>query len=538
MPRPRIVHLAGPTATIQNTPPLVTSNKARAEYGLPLKANPDGTPARFDVLRAQRVAAPVTVYVEQFSAHPLESDRAELYAPPDGYLDRDGKFSKQRQNPGDTPVYAIELKPEDGLYPLPYMGRQADGTAWEEECAFPGAPEEKARQGFFPDGSRPFEEIDRLAVDSHGWGNLISAKADVEFARIMPPGGYTKGLAAARRTDRGDGDISPERRGFDFFAYKPAHLAAPPPRDALACATNRVQQILGDGPYLGAVWTEGSPNIEETIYWLNLLIDTTAPIISRVWADAENRNRVGAVLIQEQQIFSARTVAKSDARPGNYRAVGGNGGILGAVGHEAGAPVLHYIPATRHTWCSEVNLTRLPREVGGLLRGTGTFESVRVPIKDVGGWLMPTAIPPVAIVKDGAYAAPDGEIDLSRAPDLLATIDYLNANAPLAGLVYEGLTPYGSTRDQARNRLILRALHRGLPVVRVGRGATEGFVPASDACITGANLTATKARILLMAALMKLGCLPPAADPDNPTPEERATLREKVKQYQAIFDSH
>jgi len=565
MPRPLIVHLAGPTATIQNTPPLVTSNKARAKYVLPLKANPDGTPARFDVLRAQRVAAPVTVYVEQFSAHPLESDRAELYAPPDGYLDRDGRFSKQRQNPGDTPVYAIELKPEDGLYPFPYMGRQADGTAWEEECAFPGAPEEKARQGFFPDGSRPFEEIDRLAIDGHGWGNLISAKADVEFVRIMPPGGYTKGLAAARRTDRGDGDISPERRGFDFFAYKPAHLAAPPTRDALTRATNRVQQILSDGRYLGAVWTEGSPNIEETIYWLNLLIDTTAPIcgnaaqrmhgmisndgpknivdsvdyiISRVWADAENRNRVGAVLIQEQQIFSARTVAKSDARPGNYRAVGGNGGILGAVGHEAGAPVLHYIPTTRHTWCSEVNLTCLPREVGGLLRRTGTFESVRVPIKDVGGWLMPTAIPPVVIVKDGGYAAPDGEIDPSRAPDLLATIDYLNANAPLAGLVYEGLTPYGTTRDQARNRLILRALHSGLPVVRVGRGATEGFVPARDACITGANLTATKARILLMAALMKLGCLPPAADPDNPTPEERATLREKVKQYQAIFDSH
>ena len=114
--------------------------------------------------------------------------------------------------------------------------------------------------------------------------------------------------------------------------------------------------------------------------------------------------------------------------------MGGNGGILGAVGHEAGAPVLHYIPATRHTWCSEVNLTRLPREVSGLLRRTGTFASVGVPIKDVGGWLTPTAIPPVVIVKDGAYAAPDGEIDLSRAPDLLATIDYLNANAPLAGL--------------------------------------------------------------------------------------------------------
>ena len=45
----------------------------------------------------QRLAAPVTVYVEQFSAHPLERDAAELYAPPDGYLDVRGRFS-QRAN--------------------------------------------------------------------------------------------------------------------------------------------------------------------------------------------------------------------------------------------------------------------------------------------------------------------------------------------------------------------------------------------------------------------------------------------------------
>lgn len=565
MSRPRIVHLAGPTATIQNTPPLVTSNKARGKYGLPLKSNPDGTPARYDVLRAQRLAAPVTVYVEQFSAHPLEADRSELYAPPDGYLDRGGKFHPTRQEPDDKPVYAIELKPEDGLYPLPYMGRQADGAAWEEECAFAGAPEEQSRQGFFPDGSRPFEEIDRLMLDDRGWGNLISAKAEVEFVRIMPPGGYTKGLAAARRTDRAAGDILPERRGFDFFAYRPGHLAAPPTRDVLARATNRVQQIMGEGRYLGAVWTEGSPNVEETIYWLNLLIDTTAPIcgnaaqrthgmisndgpknivdsidyiVSRVWADAENRNRVGAVLIQEQQIFSARNVAKSDARPGNYRAVGGNGGILGAVGHETLPPVVHFVPTTRHTWCSEVNVNQLPYEVGGVLRRGGAFENIRVPIKDAIGVLVPTAIPPVAIVKDGAYTSPDGEIDLSRAPDLLATLDYLNTNAPLAGLVFEGLAPYGSTQDRVRNRLILRALYSGLPIVRCGRGATEGFVPRRDPCITGSNLTATKARILLMAALMKLGALPPATDPDNPTPQERAAVLDKVAQYQAIFDTH
>ena len=70
----RIAHLSGPNATIQNTPPLVTSNKARQRFNLPLLTNPDGGPSKFDALRAQRLAAPVKVYVEQFSAHPLERD--------------------------------------------------------------------------------------------------------------------------------------------------------------------------------------------------------------------------------------------------------------------------------------------------------------------------------------------------------------------------------------------------------------------------------------------------------------------------------
>src|SRR5882757_5180303 len=95
-PKARIAHLAGPNATIQNTPPLVTSNKARVKHGLPLLTNPDGAPARFDVLRPQRLAAPVTVYVEQFSAHPLEADVAELYGLPDGFVDASGKFHKER----------------------------------------------------------------------------------------------------------------------------------------------------------------------------------------------------------------------------------------------------------------------------------------------------------------------------------------------------------------------------------------------------------------------------------------------------------
>src|SRR6476619_4277131 len=115
--KPRIAHFAGPNATILNTPPLVTSNKAREKYGLPLLTDPDGSRGRFDVLRPQRLAAPGTVYVEQFSAHPLERDAAHLYGPPDGYLDQNGHLHKERQSAADKPVYEIMLKPEDGIYP-------------------------------------------------------------------------------------------------------------------------------------------------------------------------------------------------------------------------------------------------------------------------------------------------------------------------------------------------------------------------------------------------------------------------------------
>src|SRR6478609_11335031 len=141
--KPRIAYFAGSNATIHSIPPLVTSNKARAKYGLAALMNPDGTSARFDVLRPQRLARPAVVYVEQFSAHPLEADAAELYGPPDGYIGADGVFRKERQNASDKPVYEIELKPEDGLYPLPYMATQADGSAWEDDCTTPGGPKHR-----------------------------------------------------------------------------------------------------------------------------------------------------------------------------------------------------------------------------------------------------------------------------------------------------------------------------------------------------------------------------------------------------------
>ncbi len=569
--KPRIAHLAGPNATIQNSPPLITSNKARVKYGLPPVTLPDGAPARFDVLRPQRLASPVTVYVEQFSAHPLERDAATLYGPPDGYLDAQGVFHRERTAASDKPVYEVQLHPDDGVYPLPYMARQADGQPWEDDCTTPGAPVSGARQPFYPDGSRPFEEIDRLAIGEHGEGNLISARADIDFYRVLPPSGYTHGQSVAERTDTplpgadgATGDIAAEQRGEDFFYYRPYHLSISPPRASLALMTNRVQKILDSGLYEGAIWTQGSPRIEETMYWFSLLLDTRLPICgnaaqrthgqvsndgpknlidsveyitSRVWADGQGRNRAGLVLIQEQQVFAARDVQKGDARPGGYITTGGHGGLLGAAGHD-GPPVLTYLPATRYTDQSEVNLRRLPAETVGVRRHGGRIETIAVAIKDAQGDLLGSAIPKVSIVKDGNYLADDFTNDTAREVDLHAQIDAMLSGAPLSGFVVEGLSPYGFMTSRSRHMVMLQAVHMGIPVARVGRGNNEGFTPPRDRFIGGRNLTATKARLLLMACLMRFGALPPAADPTAPTEPELTAIRAKLALYQAVFDTH
>jgi L-asparaginase len=560
----KIAHLAGPTATIQNTPPLVTSNLARKKYGLPPRNNPDGSPQHFDVLRAQRLAKPATVYVECFSAHPLESDAAELYGPPDGYVDANGVFHKVRTGKNDKPVYEIEIRPEDGVYPLPYMARQADGSAWDEECTSPGAPAEKARQGFYPDGSRSFEEIDRLSIGMTGLGNLISSQADVEFYRVLPTAGYTKGLPADRRTDVGKGDIPPEIRSKDFFAYKPFHLAESPPRPALARMTNAVQAILASGKYDGAVFTQGSPQVEESAYWFNLLIDTTLPIscnsaqrpqgeisndgpknivdsvtyiASRVWADEAGRNRAGVIVLQEQRIFAAREVMKVDARPGGYVATGGHGGILGGMGHRSTA-VLHYVPALRHTYLSDVNLSKLPAAVMAVTGSPQGLRFTEIAIKGADGKLLGSAIPSVSIVKDGGFIGEEYLADPSQEADLNALVAHKLGLGRLSGFILEGLVPYGKMTSSARERIMLKAIFSGMPVARVGRGAPEGFADPHDYFIAGSNLGATKARLLLMACLMKFGSLPPARDPEEPTADELAATRNAVAAYQRIFDTH
>ncbi|MBP2561846.1 L-asparaginase/Glu-tRNA(Gln) amidotransferase subunit D [Neorhizobium galegae] len=559
----RIAHLAGPNATIHNTPPLVTSNKARAIHALPLLTDVDGNPSRYDSLRPQRLAVPVHVYIEQFSAHPLEADAAHLYAPPDGYVDSQGNFSTTETATANRPVFRVELRPEDGYYPLPYMARQRDGSAWETDGVSSFAAREMSRQPFMPDGSRTFEEVDRLGVDPKGRGSAIHDIADVEFYRVAPSGGYMNGVPSGESSGHADGTGAIEVSGRDFFPYRPPHLSRSPPRTTLARIANATQKILRDGHYDGAIWTQGSPRIEETIYWLNLVLDVTVPVCgnasqryhgetsndgprnlidsvhyisSGCWADAEGHNRAGAVLVQDQRVFAAREVVKVDARPGGFAASGGHGGIIGAASE--GRSRLCFTPNAKHTYQSELNISRLPASVCGITQRDGTIGRIEIPIKTPSGDLRDDAIPYVSIVKDYSYSEDDFGIHPENEVDIVAILRKCLTSHPLAGFVLEGLSPYGKPASASKLAALERAVYCGLPIVCVGRGNTEGFARHSRSFIGGSNLTATKARMLLMLCIMKFGMLPPATDAEHPSEAERNATEQHLDRYRKIFDTH
>ena len=553
--KPKIAVFSGPTATIQNSTPLITSNKARAAHGLPLRTGSDGLPLTFDVLHPQRLAAPATVYVEMFTAHPLESDVAELYAAPDGYVSADGTFSPTRRSPSDKPVYAVQLLPKDGLYPLPYMGLQKDGSAWDSTATRRGAPFSESRQTFYPNASRIFEEIERN-------GGEIYELADYDFYRPAPAGGYTKGLPAAQRTDTGTGDIPPETLGEDFFTYGP--YGASGSRQHLARATNVVQAALATGDYAGAVWLEGSPSVEDTIYWLGLLIDTDKPlignaaqrmrhlvsadgdaniidsinyIVSGVWADDAGHDRVGAIMIQDQQVFNAREVQKGDARPGGYVTTGGHGGIVGSTDY---GPRLSFLSVRRSTHRSDVRLSLLPASVNVVARSDSGLTRVPFATKDAEGRLLGSAMPNVTFVKSSRWQTTmDATPDPTGEVAILAQLGAFLADRSPAGLVNEGLAPYGSAVAPIEAALNLVALS-GFPVVQAARGDAHGYMQGNtrNLRIEANNMTATKARILLMACLLKFGALPPALDPQAPTENELTAIRTALAAYQAVFDTH
>ena len=562
---PNIAVFAGPTATVLNT--LTgprTSQKARDKYGLPPLKDWAGRAVLKDQLTFQRLAAPVTVYVEQFSALPLDRDSAELFAPPDGFLDANNAFHPARTGPGDRPVYEIVLRPEDGLYPLPYMGRRSDGSAWEDWEPAQGSTG-LIRQPFYPDASCLFEEIQRQGAESTG---NLSGRAHFDFFRPAPSGGYVHGLPAALRTDQGSGDIPPEKAGVDYFpyTYKAANATDNnfnPSRVTLAKITNQVQDELGSGRYRGGLWFEGSPRVEDTIYWFNLVIDSDAMLVgvianrpnrmlspdapatvvdavdfvlSDVWRDADGHNRVGAVVVQDQRITAAREAIKEAPRPGGFGTLGGHGGVIGTTA----GPRLTFLPLNRHGRTSEVRYSAIPRTVPGLHRGAGgRIESTPVAVKDDAGHLRGEAIPDVELLDFNSWMTsnPPGTPD-PVVPRVESAIARCLGESPLCGLVAEAPTSGHFDRHDA---LILdQAALSGFVVVKVSRGTPGSFMGTveENLFVEGSNLNASKARVLLLACLLRFGCPPPAADPAHPTEAEKAAVRARLATIQQVFDTH
>ncbi len=236
-------------------------------------------------------------------------------------------------------------------------------------------------------------------------------------------------------------------------------------------------------------------------------------------------------------MFAAREVTKVDARPGGYVAAGGHGGIVGNISH-TGRIALTYLPLFKHTYRSDLKITALPNRVKAAKKAGAGIELVDIAVKDGNGKLLPDAIPVVTISNDGSYSGMEYGHDTAPEIDLIASIEHKLGLGLLTGFVVQGLVPYGRSPSHTRMKLMRKAVFSGIPVALTGRGAPMGFADPTDFHIAAGNLTANKARFLLMACLLKFGSLPPAQDPDNPTRAELDATRKAVEAYQTVFDTH
>jgi len=273
------------------------------------------------------------------------------------------------------------------------------------------------------------------------------------------------------------------------------------PLPIAACAAQRPHGAVGD---------DGARNIIDAVNYLT----------SRLWADEDGRDALGGVVVMDQQIVNARSIQKADARPGGYMTTGGHGGVLGAI-TSIGRPVISMRPTYRHTWNSDVRLTALPDAV-----------------RDESGGLRPELMPLVGLAKHGQYIEETDEIDATQQVGILTRLARVVASGALAGFVAEGSAPFGTFNESAEAAFRI-CVFSGVPVVKVNRGG-GGMTEKTYApfAIAGGNLTGQKARLLLMASLLKLGLLPRAVDPGNPTPAEIGATREALGRYQEIFDTH
>jgi L-asparaginase len=246
------------------------------------------------------------------------------------------------------------------------------------------------------------------------------------------------------------------------------------PSDWLAIH-DQAQALLDRSDIAGLVVTHGTFTAEETAYFLHLTLDTGKPVAltcaqrkhdtlgndgDRNLVDAIDVVRVGStatagvVVVVGQEIHSARDVVKLSQHPGGFASR--DLGLLGTL--EDGEIAIYRQPTRRRTSGSE-------------FVGLGPA----------------TELPRVDVVE--TYAGADG-----------TAIDAFAA-AGARGIVVNGF-PYSGKPTAAQAEAIDRAARAGRSVVLTNRGG-HGRVPAGidGPAVGGDDLTAAKARILLMLAL-------------------------------------
>jgi L-asparaginase len=247
------------------------------------------------------------------------------------------------------------------------------------------------------------------------------------------------------------------------------------PREWLT-VSHAVNDAVADPDVAGVVVTHGTYTAEETAYFLHLTVCGDKPVVVacsqrkhgtigndgdwnlgdavRIAVSPEARGK-GVLVVLNEEIHSAREVTKTNQRPGGFAS--GALGLLGSV--ESDRVSFYRQPTRRHTAASEFD------------------------VRDLG------ELPRVDIVP--TYAGADG----------VAARAFVAAGAK--GLVVSGFAYRGRP-----HRFQLDALHeavgQGVSVVLTSRGG-NGRVPVEtgDGFVRGDNLSATKARILLMLALTR-----------------------------------
>lgn len=247
----------------------------------------------------------------------------------------------------------------------------------------------------------------------------------------------------------------------------------------------RINELLAAPEVTGVVVTHGTDSLEETAYFLNLVVKSSKPVVVvgsmrpatslspdgplnlvdavHVAAAPEAKGQ-GVLVVMNDEIYAARDVSKTHvSQLHTFRSHD-----LGALGSVSSGVVTFYRKALRHhTFATEFKVDHLP------------------------------TLPRVDII----YA------------HLGADETFIEAaiNAGARGIVFAGMGQGGGTEKQ--NAALQRAQIQGVVAVRSSRTGSGRILPPTDerlaqgAAITADNLNPQKARILLMLALTQTTAL-------------------------------